>query len=45
MEKIRLYADDILLYHRITSLEDCTLLKNDRQSDKMVQNLAASLQL
>ena len=27
--KIRLYADDILLYRRITSHEDCTLLQND----------------
>ena len=27
--KIRLYADDILLYCRSTSLEDCTLLQND----------------
>jgi len=26
---IRLYADDILLYHRITSHEECTLLQND----------------
>ena len=27
--KIRLYADDILLYRRIISHEDCTLLQND----------------
>ena len=27
--KVRLYADDILLYSEISSINDCTLLQND----------------
>ena len=30
--KIKLYADDILLYHTISSETDCTLLQNDINS-------------
>ena len=30
--KIKLYADDILLYHTISSVDDCTLLQKDIDS-------------